>query len=63
MTDEFRKQISMYLPVTDWQILRLEAATRRLPMTELCRQWIKPHLEQIRRRRQPAWDLEPPDAE
>lgn len=34
MTDEIRKQISLFLPVSDWKILRLEAARRRLPITE-----------------------------
>jgi hypothetical protein len=61
MTDEIRKQISLFLPVSDWKILRLEAARRRLPITELCRQWIRPHMDKLRRQTPPRWDLKSPD--
>jgi hypothetical protein len=61
MTDEIRKQISLFLPVSDWKILRLEAARRGLPMTELCRQWMRPHMDKLRRQTPPRWELEPPD--
>lgn len=61
MTDEIRKQISLFLPVSDWKILRLEAARRRLPITELCRQWIRPHMDKLRRQPPPRWELESPD--
>lgn len=63
MTDEIRKQISIFLPVSDWRILRQEAARRRLPITELCRQWMRPHMDKLRRRQTAVWELEPPDAE
>ncbi|HTN01277.1 hypothetical protein [Planctellipticum variicoloris] len=62
MTDEIRKQISLFLPVSDWRILRLEAARRRLPITELCRQWMRPHMDKLRRQRAARWELESPDA-
>jgi len=46
---EFHKQISIYLPVADWTALRREAARRRIPMTALCREWLTPSLERLRR--------------
>ncbi|MDZ4684863.1 MAG: hypothetical protein SH850_07195 [Planctomycetaceae bacterium] len=46
---EFRKQISIFLPVADWKAVRLEAARRRIPMTALCREWLAPGLGQLRR--------------
>jgi hypothetical protein len=63
MSDEIRKQISIFLPVSDWRVLRLEAARRRLPITELCRRWIRPHMDKLRRQKTAPWDLEPPDEE
>ncbi len=63
MTDEIRKQISLFLPVSDWKILRLEAARRRLPITELCRQWIRPHMDKLRRQTPTRWEMESPDEE
>jgi hypothetical protein len=49
MSFEIRKQISIFVPVSDWRAIRLEAARRRIPMTELCRQWMRPHVVQLRR--------------
>lgn len=45
---EIRKQISIFIPISDWRRIRQEAATRRIPITELCRQWMNPHFEQLR---------------
>lgn len=44
-----RKQISLFLPVGDWRLLRLEAARRRQPMTALCLEWMEPALNKLRR--------------
>lgn len=44
-----RKQISIFLPAAEWRTLRDEAARRRLPMTELCRRWLRPELDRLRR--------------
>lgn len=46
---EFRKQISIFIPVSDWRAIRLEAARLRIPMTELCRRWMNDDIEQLRR--------------
>ncbi|WP_437206977.1 hypothetical protein [Planctomicrobium sp. SH664] len=46
---EVRKQISIFLPVTDWKALRQEAARLQIPITELCRRWIGPEIESLRR--------------
>ena len=44
---EFRKQISLFLPLSEWKAVRREAARRRIPMTELCREWLKPYLAEL----------------
>ena len=46
---EIRKQISIFIPLTDWKAIRLEAARRGISMTELCRQWMHPDLDRLRR--------------
>jgi hypothetical protein len=48
MPFELRKQISIFVPISDWRAIRLEAARRRIPITELCRQWMRPHVSQLR---------------
>jgi hypothetical protein len=45
---ELRKQISIFVPLSDWKAIRHEAARRRIPMTELCRRWMKPDLTRVR---------------
>ena len=52
-TAELRKQISLFLPVSEWLAIRYEAARRKIPMTELCREWLSPKLEQLRQRQSP----------
>ena len=47
MTPEIRKQISIFVPLSDWKALRAEAARRNTPMTELCRRWLRPHFDRI----------------
>lgn len=46
-TQEIRKQISIFVSLSDWKALRAEAARLRAPMTELCRRWLRPHFDQI----------------
>ena len=48
MPFELRKQISIFVPISDWRAIRLEAARRRIPITELCRQWMRPHVAHLR---------------
>lgn len=48
-TIELRKQISLFVPLSDWKAIRLEAARQRIPMTELCRRWMKTDLDRLRR--------------
>ncbi len=50
---ELRKQISIFLPLSEWRALRAEAARRRVPITELCRQWLAPHLAELHDLKQP----------
>jgi hypothetical protein len=47
---ELRKQISIFVPLSVWKAIRLEAARRRIPMTELCRRWMQSDLEELQRR-------------
>lgn len=54
--EEFRKQISLFLPLSDWKALRREAARLRIPMTELCRRWMTPGLTELRQRPLPDPD-------
>lgn len=46
---EVRKQISIFLPLSDWCALREEAARRGVPITELCRRWMAPEMERLRK--------------
>ncbi|MBA3315710.1 MAG: hypothetical protein M3552_02635 [Planctomycetota bacterium] len=46
---QLRKQISVSLSVADWRVLRDEAARQRLPLAELCRRWLSPDLNRLRR--------------
>lgn len=50
---EIRKQISIFVPLSDWRAIRQEAARLRIPMTELCRRWMRPEIVQLRRRSDP----------
>ncbi|MCA9075389.1 MAG: hypothetical protein KDA93_10170 [Planctomycetaceae bacterium] len=51
-TPEIRKQISIFVPISDWKAIRQEAARKRIPMTELCRQWMHPSLTKLREQMQ-----------
>lgn len=45
---KIRKQISIFLPISDWRTLRLEAARQGVPITELCRRWICPEIDSLK---------------
>ena len=47
---ELRKQISIFVPLSDWRAIRQEAARQKIPMTELCRRWMQSDMERLRRR-------------
>lgn len=51
-TVELRKQISIFVPLSDWRAIRHEAARKKIPMTELCRRWMKPDLSKLRQAEQ-----------
>lgn len=44
---QLRKQISIFVPLSDWKNIRLEAARLKVPMTELCRRWMKSNLSEL----------------
>lgn len=46
-TAEIRKQISIFLPISDWRVLRQAAAQEGIPITELCRRWINPGIASL----------------
>lgn len=50
-TAELRKQISIFVSLDDWKAIRSEAARRRIPMTELCREWMRRDLDRLKRDR------------
>lgn len=56
MPFEIRKQISIFVPISDWRAIRDEAARRRIPITELCRRWIRPHVRRLRESPHPMLD-------
>jgi hypothetical protein len=43
-----QKQVSMFLPLEDWRLIRNEAARQQIPITELCRRWLRPGLKALR---------------
>jgi hypothetical protein len=45
---ELRKQISIFITLSDWKAIRQEAARRQIPMTELCRQWMSRDMQKLR---------------
>ncbi len=45
---EMRKQISIFVPLSDWKAIRYEAARKRIPMTELCRRWMRSEMSRLR---------------
>lgn len=45
---ELRKQVSLFLPLSDWKALRQEAARQQVSMMELCQRWIRPEMERLR---------------
>lgn len=47
---EMRKQISIFLPLSDWRLIRDEAARLGVPITELCRRWMRADLTDLRTR-------------
>lgn len=44
---EIQKQISMFIPLSQWKVIRLEAAKQKIPITELCRRWMRPGLSEL----------------
>ena len=47
-TVELRKQISIFVPVSDWRAIRQEAARLGIPITELCRRWMSDEMQRLR---------------
>ncbi len=45
---ELRKQVSLFLPLSDWQALRQEAARQQVSMMELCQRWMRPQMDRLR---------------
>ncbi len=47
-TREIRKQVSIFMPLSDWKAIRFEAAKQRIPMSELCRRWMNSDMQRLR---------------
>ncbi len=43
-----KKQLSIFVPMSDWKAIRLEAAKQKIPMTELCRRWLRPEISRVK---------------
>ncbi len=50
LNTRLRKQISIFIPLSDWKAIRMEAARMKIPMTELCRRWMKADLTELKKR-------------
>ena len=48
---KLRKQISIFISLSDWKLIRAEASRLGLANSQLCRAWIIPYLETLRKRR------------
>lgn len=48
-TTEIRKQLSLFVTLAEYQLVREHAARQGKPMTDVVREWISPHLAQLRR--------------
>lgn len=46
-TAQLRKQISIFIPISDWRAIRQEAARLGIPITELCRRWMRTDLQRL----------------
>lgn len=44
-----KKQLSIFVPLSDWKAIRLEAAKQKIPMTELCRRWLNPEIDRVKK--------------
>lgn len=47
-TREIRKQVSIFMPLSDWKAIRFEAAKQQIPMSELCRRWMNSDMQRLR---------------
>lgn len=45
-----RKQISFFLPLPQWVLVRNEAIRQGIPITELCRRWMSEEMERLNER-------------
>ena len=44
-----KKQVTHWLSVEEYCLVRDEAASRRIPMTDVLREWFKPHLDRLKK--------------
>ena len=44
---EIRKQISIFIPFSEWQVIRIEAAKQKIPVTQLCRKWMRKDIKKL----------------
>jgi len=43
------KQINFQVSIDDWKLIRNEAARRKIPVTNLCRELIEPLLDKLKK--------------
>lgn len=44
---EPKKQVSLFVPLSEYRAIRDEAARRKMPMTELVRGWMRRDLDKL----------------
>lgn len=49
---EIRKQVSFYVPLSEWKALVRESARLNMSMTALVRQWIAPRVDALLARKE-----------
>ena len=42
-----RKQVSFFLPLPQWVLVRNEAIRQGIPITELCRRWMSEEMQRL----------------
>ena len=48
-----KKQISIFVRMPEYLVIRAEAARQKISMNELCRRWMQPRIDRLNNREQP----------
>lgn len=45
---ELHKTLVANVPIFDWKLVRDEAIRRKIPVTQLVYEWVRPHVDELR---------------